>query len=605
MRYFPRNIALTLTPSMILNGWTMLSGMLFFVWPVVAGIPTLTARLIWIACTFTLSIVSIITLKRALKNAPAVTFRISRTALSTFIFLSLSLAFYASTLPPFTFSDELTISLAGLTIAKRLASIVTAPLLPIITVAGAWAFVALCKKLTFKRTIVVLALMAFVSVATALLDVQSGLAVRYPPVVHVLQTFGSMLSLGSSAWLRVPNALWLFLLGCVVWHMTDGWRPYARAGLLAAMVIGPLGWTYRIVLYQACGEITLGLAAVFLLHSTLQEKDRTDLPAYLGMTLGTWFLYRPTALAAIGIVLVTLLLLRRVRSMIFAGGIALPVATAWLLLAPLYTAQYGFVGEAGPAPTYVPVDPFHPLLFTLESLPENLHPLGLAVLLITSFVVFVSGTATQRKLLGIAWLLALAVSIPQQYAAGKMFHGLPRLNILMLLPQGIAIGSLLSGTRLPTPLHKVLGGTAIAALLVITPFDFVLFTQSMRAGSRDIPRTTSEGVTPLPLLKTVRTVLTYTKTPVILAPDYQFLDVFIAEGLLTREERDAIVERSNAWTPENPARPVIVQAPISTTYTPNRTPPEERRLRAAHVWAVKQPGYVVERLGIEETVTVP
>ena len=600
MRILPPSVALTFTPRMIVNGWLLTIGALFFLWPVVAGIPSMHARFIWIGIAFLLLLLSTLMLKRGI-GRDDVTIRLPRRSLMAALFFPLLLTLYASHFPPLHFSDELTIALGGFTIVERMTDVIPAFLLPLLAVVILALFFFCLTRANLITAVVIVGAMVCCSVAIALLDIQSGLALRYPPLVHAMQIFGGLLTGGSNALFRFPNALWTALLMLVVSTMAREWGRAAQTGIVLGIVAGTLGWTYRIALFQACGELTLALLAAFLLHRTLsKESARTD-AGFLGITFALWFLYRPTAIAAVAAGLVVLLLLRRRRELLTTAGVALPVIGAWLLLSPLYTASYGLAEVANPAS----FPPWLPLITAVRSLPANFGIVGMMVLLGTSLLAFLFGSRPQRVLLGIAWLFGVSTAMLQHQLAGEVFWGVARYNIVLLIAQGVAIGILLHGTRVIATFNKALGIIAVLALLCTTPYDFVLFAQSIRTGNRDIYRTPTEGYLPLPLLKATRLWLKTESSPMILAPDYQFLDLLIAEGKLTRAERDTIVNQSAEWTPADPARPVIIQAPVSTTYTPNKTPVEERRLRDAHAWAIKQPGYIIERLGIEETVVVP
>ena len=94
-------------------------------------------------------------------------------------------------------------------------------------------------------------------------------------------------------------------------------------------------------------------------------------------------------------------------------------------------------------------------------------------------------------------------------------------------------------------------------------------------------------------------------TIIILAPQYEFLDWLMVQGDITAADKRGILDRSAAWKPASRTRPVLVQAPVTTTYGPNLPEAEEARLRSAREWALKQKNHRIVKLGIEETVVVP
>lgn len=582
-------------PGSLAVGYALLLGACLFLWPVVAGIPSVYLRFGWIALAFICVFVSAYAVAR-LDDAP-----LRLTAVSvpwkTLGAVSIALATYGWLLPPLTFSDEVTIALPGFTVAHHLA----APLgwMPVwLAVALTAGIVTILMRSGAKSVAAfVVAGMALVACVVASSGLQSGLAIRYPPLVHVIQLFSTALAGGSPWLLRVPNLLWTCALITTVWNALKEWPRLARAALCLGMVLGPLGWTYRTALFQACGELTLALWLTLLLASRSSWTNRRVL--LVGVVGALWVLYRPTGLAPVTASLLLLAILGHRPEAWRAAWIIGPVVAAWFVLSPLYAATYSFVGEQSAVVHAGLRTPWVPLLAMLRALPINLHPAGLAVLVLSSALAFALGDRVHRSLLGWAWCIALASSVPQQLLVGDLFTGVARMNVLLLVPLGMSIGCL--ATMRMT--GKIAAAAALAALVAVTPFGFARYTQHLRATSVDIYREPIEAYVALPLSRALDDVLRRSTAPTVLAPEYNILDLHVAMGTLTLAERDAIIARSAAWVPASIDRPVVVQAPVEAGYVPSVTTATEERLRVAREWAVRQQ-HDVYRLGSEEALVV-
>ncbi len=591
-------------PRTLANGTLLLLGALFFLWPVVAGIPGVHLRLVWIAVTAGLCLLSDEMLRRSLRNAPELKLAVPTALPPALIAGCLALLAYGTTIPLLAFGDEITIALPALGIGWKLAHVIGWVGLFFSAAACIAAGALIATYCSRAWTVVLFLLMACAAAGIAYVLPETSSLVRYPPLVNGLQLLSTIITGGSTTLLRMPNVLWTLLLAISVWQMP--WKTSAKIALIAGMTLGPLGWTYRIALFQACGEITLGLIAALLLAGLLEQKDRRGIAGLLGVIHALWFLERPTAIAALLGSIVLLWIFGRRKDSWTVAAVALPVVGAWLLLSPLYTASYGF-GAAGAAAggsvlsRILSPDPF---IVAAQSLPLNLHPLALAVLLLTTVLCFLRGSRPQRLLLLSAWVMAVTTAALQHPLAGDVFRGVARYNILLILPLGLGIGMLMQGIRLPKGLSQLLSALALFALLVITPFDFVAYTQMLRATFKDIYHTPTEGYLAMPIEHITKEFITEPHL-IIIAPQYTFLDLFVATGKLSPAQRSDLIHRSQAWTPASPDRPVLVQAPITTSYRPNLSAEAEERLRAAHEWALKQKDHRIIKLGIEETVVVP
>jgi hypothetical protein len=426
----------------------------------------------------------------------------------------------------------------------------------------------------------------------------SGLAVRYPPLVHIVNVLASLLTIENPLLFRLPNALWTAALVLVLWQMLPTWKNSARIVALAGMMLGPLGWTYRTALFQACGEITLATAATLLLVTMLERKNERWAAALLGGLLGLWFLYRPTSLVIACVSVLLLFCSGRRKEAMTCAAIAAPVIVSWLALAPIFTASYGFTHESSGG--FFTLHSLEHLWTALLALPMNMHPVALGVAGVAIVLALLVTGRHERLLVAIALIFGFTNAAAQHLLAGDIFAGVARYNVLLLPAVGFALGALMQGKN---PL-RITAAVAIVLLIAITPFDFIRFTQDLRRDSPDIFRTPTEGYLPLPLIDAVHAQIAHKDTMVILAPQYGFLDWLMMQGLLTAAEKDHMVQRSQTWTPDSLLRPVLIQAPLYTTYTPNITQEQEARLQSARAWALTQ-NDTIEKLGIEETVIVP
>jgi hypothetical protein len=247
------------------------------------------------------------------------------------------------------------------------------------------------------------------------------------------------------------------------------------------------------------------------------------------------------------------------------------------------------------------------VIAAVKALPENQSVTVLTMMLTASIIAFLFAKPAQKKLLAVAWFVALVNGMMQNAVINDVFYGVPRYNILLLLPFGLgfAMVSDLGSGFITRNFWKGITLVGVVILIMMTPFNFTNFTQELRAHSPDIYRTPTEGYLASPLYTATKELLKTTHSFVIVTPGSEYLDLFVAQDLLTTKERSVIMERSNAWTlTEHPLRPVIVQGPIVTSYQPNLTPEHEQMLRDARAWALAQSGAQVFRIGLEEAIIV-
>lgn len=599
-------------PTTFAKGYLLLLGALFFLWPVVVGIPIGALRFLWIACAAVLSLMSAVALDRSLRASKPHALTMPPLVCIGLFLLCVLLMLYGATIPLLAFSDEASIAVPSLTILGKIARATTWTGLFIIVEVGFSLLPIALGMMRRAWIILVFALMVAIACAAAFLLPESQMMVRYPPLVHFVQAFAGATTFGALAYLRTPNVFWTFALGLTLWEW-KAWPAAARIAAFTGILLGPLGWTYRTVLYQACGELTLGmLASLFLAKIIIDQREQDARGALLGVVSALWFLYRPTALAGVIAIFLLLGLLRRWRALRSTFLVSAPAIVAWLILAPIFTASYGSFTEGFPLQSAA-AQALPALVATFRALPLNLDPAALGILLLTTLFALALGSRETRTLLGCSWLLALATAVLQQLTAGPVFVGVARYNILLLLPLGVGIGGLVhlmeritlpGKTGLVPRLAPLLGLLSLAVLIWITPYDFVEFAQVLRARSADIYRTPTEGYLPVPLLTAVRV---HANDPhlVVLAPQTTFIDLLVAIGELTAAQRSAITERSQHWTTASTDRPVIIQAPVLTHYGPNLSPKREEFLKEARAWALQQPHHSVVRLGTEETIFVP
>ena len=498
------------------------------------------------------------------------------------------------------FSDEAAMALPALTLIEKVSTIITWPGLILLSIALAMSFFFACRSL---RTSYVLGIVFMLALFAAALSVftthASTLVMRYPPLVHIMQSITIVLTDGNLDALRLPNLLWTILLALSLWYLTPSFQPVARVSSFVTLFLTPFGWTYHVLLYQACGEITLGMTAVLLLSRIFTEKNekqREALSAWLGMLFSLWILYRPTSIAIFSATALLLLIMKQRRSAFNTLSIAAPIALLSLGTYFLGSYQYAFLSTTSALPTLSSI--VHNLFTALKVFPSQFHPAALAVLLGGTLITLKRGTPILRSALLAAWLIALTNVSFHQAILPSIWAGFARYSTLMMLPLGIVVARLAS--------KKILLGLTVLLLLSITPFAFITFSQSIRTRSpTEIRQSVTGGDLPTPVPTVVRNLLRETRDIVILAPDGGYLDLFIAKGILTPLERTRLVQLSTEWTQESSLRPVLIQAPgEGMTFAPNLPPEEEAQLLNAAAWARRQPGVQEEILGRMVTLIV-
>ena len=586
------------------TAWLLLLSSCLLLWPVVGGIPGIPSRLLYIGLALTAIVASTAALDAALRQRDRLILTFSGFPWWFLLPLLGGLLVYGTTIPPLEAADEVIIALPGFTLVHSMARLIGWPLL----LAGfllLMSFVIfIVQRFTWKQVLFFPIICAAVALWISLSFTHLSLVLRYPPLVHIVEVASTLLTVGNPAFLRAPNVLWTLFLALGLWQLTPRWQPLQRFVTFIALSLGPVGWTYRIVLFQACGEVTLGLLTGLTLTTIINSEENKEKGhgGLLGVLLTLWVLERPSAVAVTCVTLIVLWGLRRREAALHATCVCFPPIVLWLLLSPLFTAQYDLGGRVagGLLPTILRTS--HNLSMAIASIPSNIHLITVIALCITSLLVLFKGTTADRTTLGIGWLLAIVNAAAQNAATVELYAGTARYNILIVIPLALGIGLVVAS---PFVANRIVGCLALAGLLLITPFDFVHYAQKLRATASDIQRTPTEGYFPTPLPLVVRRVLQSTKRPVILGMGMHFLDLFIAEGLISVSDRNAILEQSRSWNPSSMLRPVLIQAPIVTSYTPNLTAEQEDRLRAARSWALQQPSHTTKRLGLEETVIVP
>jgi hypothetical protein len=597
---------LTKVKSSVASAYALLLGACFFLWPAVTGIPQLQQRYLWIVLGFIAiagsSLVLAVDYKPKERQMPA-----GRTWIMA-ILCAAALGAYAAWVPYLEFSDEILIALPGMTIVGLVIGKIGVPLLLLGTTIAAVAAYFVVRQGSWLLTTIIVLFMACFAAAVASTNVQSGLALRYPPLIHVMQMIASTLSGGSSLY-RLQNVLWTIFLIIGVWTLLPDWKPWRKMVLIAGVVLGPLAWTYRIVMFQAGAEITVGLIAVLLLRSLVMRenkdaKGKQSDAALLGATFALWFLTRPSSLSPILVMIGILLLSPKLRKAGIATALtAAPVVLAWLYLSPYYTFQYNFEAQTSKGFASVILKMIDGITASIDALPHSLGLVALSILFIGTLFTLIRGSKSDQILIACAWIIAAVNGLAQNAVINDIFYGVARYNILLVLPLGIGLAGFFEGRKWQPTLSFV-GLGLIALLVVVTPFNFTEYTQYLRATSDDIWRTPPEGYLASPLLEATRDVAKTDKSFVLIAPGSQFMDLLIVEGLLTPSERASIMQKSLAWTPKSTQRPVIVQAPLITSYQPNQTPEQEQRLRDAATWARTQPNHSIVRVGEEEVIVV-
>lgn len=591
----------------IVPAYLLLAGAAFFLWPVVIGIPGVGLRLGWIGAAIALLGISAWSLANACKAAGQwrVRWKNDVSWIPVLGFLAV-LAAYLIHIPPLSYSDEALISVPGLALATKTANVTGWPLLQAAGIAGLIAMMFGFARWSIRGAIVtVLILAGFASAIAMLLPEQHDQMIRFPPIVHFIQFPIALLTRSSISVIRLGNLFWTALLALGIWQLTPRWGEWQRIAAFAALVLGPMGWIYHIQLYQACAEITLGFLAVLLVMRITEEEQPTVHASLLGVLLTTWILIRPTALAAAVLCVLLLLGLRRTRRALHVAGIALPIGLLWYLLSPIYTKQYGSVVGNALLNADVAEGTFvGPFVTSTLSFPSMFHPAVIALLIVGSLLIVLRGGPRERRLLLIAWVLGYGTSMAQLQITPLYATGYPRYSVLLLLPLAAVLASLFAKHLRSRECMRLLGGLGLIVLVIVTPWRTIRFLQEMRRSPATLYRSAGAGEAPLPATSVILDVLRTTKHPILLAPDLTILEAAIASGLISIEDRTAIYRASAAWDPSLPKRPVIIQAPIETSYQYQRTPVEEDRLRLARAWALRQPHHDIVRLGIEEAVIV-
>lgn len=570
-------------------------------WPVTLGIGSHHLRFLWLAIAVTGVSVATASVRRALRTASTYTLPLPSAGwtFATLAGISLFFAMYSIVLPPFTFSDEINIMLPGFTLARRVMMIVGAPALMVLTLIGGIFGIRWCVRSGTSGAYVIIMLASICGLGVAAMGPTTGLALRYPPLIHVLQTLSTVFTAGDAAWFRAPNIFWTLLLCWGAWLLPASTR-WQKAAFVLGVILGPLGWMHRLLLYQVCGELTLGAFAILSLAWAMREKDEPMPGVLYGVTCAFWMLYRPTALAPILCGILLLLLSKRWRAAIASSSIVGPIAAVWMSLSPIFASQYHLLQDAA-GQTELP-SIFVILQKVISALPLNFHPVGLTVIVLGSALALVHGTPFQRTLIVCGWLMAGANALPQQMLAGNVYFGIARLNALLLLPGGFALATLMGKGRL----HLAGAATAIVGIIglaAITPWNIMTYAQQARLPHAPTVLLPAEGFMPTPLLASVKTLTKEKRDFAVVAKEGAYLDLLVSDGTLTPGERETVMRRSASWTPEHPTVPVIIRAPVRTSYAPNLTIEEETLLRSARAWAQTQKHETVQ-MGLEEVVIV-
>ncbi len=591
------------------NAYALILGVALFMWPVVLGFRGLEERLLWITIALIAVFASVWMLSRAMKNSASVELTREKFPWIPLLLFLTALSVPLTWMPLTFFSDEAAMALPALTLIEKVSTIITWPGLILLSIALAMSFFFACRSLQTPHVLGIVFILALFAAAIGIfIPSASTLVMRYPPLVHIMQSITIVLTDGHLDTLRLPNLVWTILLALSLWYLTPSFQPVARVFAFTTLFLTPFGWTYHLLLYQACGEITLGMTASLLLSRILtekNEKEREALSAWLGMLFSLWILYRPTSIAIFSVTVLLLLVMKQRRNAFNTLGIAAPIALLSLGTYFLGSYQYAFLSTSSSLPTLSSV--IHNLFTAVKVFPSQFHLAALAVLLGGSFLVLKRGTPHLRSALLAAWLIALTNISFHQAILPPIWAGFARYSTLLLLPLGVTLAALASQEVIPrNGFRKTLLGLTVFLFLSITPFAFIAFTQSIRTRSpNDIRQSVTGGDLPTALPGIAQRMLVK-KDLIILTPDGAFLDLFIAKGFLTPGERNALLKRSNEWMPESLLRPVIIQSPgKNMTFAPNVSKEDEERLREAEVWARKQPGVQEETFGRMVTLIVP
>lgn len=588
------------------HGYALSLASLVFLWPIALGIAPGGLRLAWLFSAAVCIAISIVAVFWALPSSTLPVMERVRLRSLPILLAAIVPSLVIGALVPLTFfSDEEALVLPALRIASVLADIFTWPgLIAAVALLGILGGVMIQRCRT--GIIALLCVLCFLaSVGAALMiDGTYGQFVRFPPVVHLVQILGTMFSMGDPNLFRFASVLWALFLAGFLWRFTPEWSDASRIGLFLAAGLTPLGWTYRILLYQAAGEIVLLIILTTLLSQFLQRRDRGDAGVLIGMLFSGWILYRPTALVLCLGCIGLLWCLRYRRAAWSVAFTALPVGGVWVLTYLLGAFQYSFL-QPGSERVWNLHSVLTPLLETALILPSQVRPLGFAVLILGTIGVLWRASAWRSPLL-LAWFFALLNIGLHNILTIERWYGYGRFNALLMVPLAFVVAALWDKREFGrwSPLF---GSVSLALLIVATPWNLGAFLQQMRMVPQEIvERTVTGGVEPTALPGVIDDFIAQGEVPpVILSPSHAFLDLAIARGMLTPVERDNIITRSNTWTPEDAARPVIIQAPAGKLhYRGNLTEEEEKRLRDAALWARTQPGVQSIFYRLEETLIV-
>lgn len=503
------------------------------------------------------------------------------------------------------FSDEEAITIPALSLLSRIAAIAGWPAVTSVTACGIGLIVWKYRMLrTWHVWILSGCLLAATITLGMMIDRPYALLVRFPPLIHFIQLAATALSAGTPSLFRLANAGWTIALGLVAWRLLPNWPKSARLTLAVAACLTPLGWTYHLLLFQACGEVALGLLTILLLTQLLQRPDGERLALYVGTALSAWILYRPTALALAVTTVALLFVLRRRQAAWNIALIAFPVGLVWVAVYATGVFQYSFLSSGSASErTFAIMEPLAKLLIAL---PEQLSLSGMLILIAGSIAVLWR-RPSERPLLLLAWLFAIVYTAMHALLTLDRWYGYGRFNILMMLPLAVCAGSLVAWAHGKRWREYGTGITVIAALALQTPWNFVGFLQSSRDVSLldRIERTVTGGVDPTPLPSIVEQHLANVDTMIVISPSHAFLDLLIARGLLTPVQRSSLIKRSHEWNPSLPNRPVLIQAPPDgRTYRTNISEVDEKFLLDAAAWAAIQTNKEIFSLGEEKVIVV-
>jgi hypothetical protein len=593
----------------LINGYALLLGACFFIWPTSVGFEGLPMRLIWIFIALAMSLVSIIAFSKSSNQIPKFKLSPKNFPFATVLILCAVLATIVIKIPFTFFSDEAGISIPSLALLEKVAEMITWPGVILSSLVLAGLFLWACKRLSLRHILMIIAGMAVFSVIIAIsIPKTSILVLRYPPLVHLLQSIGTVASAGHLDAIRLPNIIWVFLLAYGIWQITPSWNLLSRSLACIAVLLTPLGWSYHVMLYRACGEMTLGLIIVILLGRILaSHEDEERLSPLVGALFALWAIYRQTSIAAFAMSMFILIIFKKRQGAFRATCIAGPIAFLMISAYVLGSFQYSFSLSGRVSDATIPI--ITPVLQTAIRLPAQLHPVGIIILLLGSALVFLRCSKTIKFTLLTAWAIGITNASVQQIVVPEIWTGYGRFNVLLLLPLAIVMAGIASKEFAPKKIRIAIAGLATLALVLITPFDFVSYANSIRSlPKEEIFHSALAGESPSPMPRVVRQFLEEGITEmVILQPDSSYLDLFIAKGLLTPEERSNLIQISIDWSPEKssgPGSPILVQAPHGDmTYQPNKTPEWEQKLIDSAEFLRKLPGVSEVRLG-EEVVYV-